>query len=295
MLLDKPAKERGSRSKWAPLSGEIPCAVAFRLVASGCLDDVKANYRGTCGGDPAALHQIRVALTRLRAAIAFFAPMVEDAEWVRLKSELKWLNSYLGPTRDLDVALEYAPNERLFVTARNESQRRLRQALTSARYKRWYKDMVEWVNHGPWTLQDDRDLLHLRASPASEFHARQLAGWHEKLVKKSHGLDRLGPRKQHRLRLASKRLRYAIEFSAGVLPKDDFAPWRAILKQLRKGQQILGELNDGEIRRGLALHLQGAAREGTGEQDRKRFKLLDHKKKSRLIRRAVMVYRKIAS
>jgi CHAD domain-containing protein len=272
----------------------MPCATVFRLVASACLDDVKAHHRGARNGDPVAVHQTRVALTRLRAAIAFFAPMVEDSEWPRLKSELKWLNGYLGATRDLDVAIENAPRERLFRTARAESQRQLRRALTSDRYRLWFKHIVDWANHGPWCEMSARRLVRLRASPACEYHARRLAGWHEKLVKKSGGLQGMGKRKQHRVRLASKRLRYAIEFSEDVLTRDDFAPWRAIGKQLRKAQQILGELHDAEAARALAAELQQRARPGPAGRQRKPLELLDHKERSRLLRRAAVAYRKIA-
>ncbi|WP_454625936.1 CHAD domain-containing protein [Bradyrhizobium cenepequi] len=273
----------------------MPCATVFRLVASACLEDVKAHHRGARNGDPVAVHQTRVALTRLRAMIAFFAPMVEDSEWIRLKAELKWLNGYLGATRDLDVAIENAPRERLFKTARGESQRQLRRALTSDRYRRWFKDIIDWVNHGPWSHMSDRNLVRLRASPASEYHARRLAGWHEKLVKKSRDLQGLSGRKQHRVRLASKRLRYAIEFSEGVLPKDDFSPWRAIVKQLRKAQQILGELHDAEAAQALAAELQQRVKTSRAGRQQKPLEILDRKEKSRLLRRAAVAYRKIAS
>ncbi len=273
----------------------MPCATVFRLIASACLEDVKAHHRGARNGDIVAVHQTRVALTRLRATIAFFGPMVEDPEWTRLKSELKWLNGYLGATRDLDVAIGNAPRERLFRTARVESQRQLRRALTSNRYRRWFKDITDWVNHGPWSDMSDRRLVRLRASRASEYHARRLAGWHEKLVKKSRDLQGMGSRKQHQVRLASKRLRYAIEFSEDVLPKNDFAPWRAILKQLRKAQQILGELHDAEAAPALLAELQQRAKTSRAGRQHKPLELLDRKEKSRLLRRAAVAYRKIAA
>jgi CHAD domain-containing protein len=272
----------------------MPCATVFRLVASACLEDVKAHHRGARNGDPDAVHQTRVALTRLRAAIAFFEPMVEDSEWARLKSELKWLNGYLGATRDLDVAIENAPRERLFRTARVERQRQLRRALTSDRYRRLFKEIVTWVDRGPWSDMSDRRLVRLRASPASAYHARRLAGWQEKLLDKSSGLQGLSSRKQHRVRLASKRLRYAIEFSEDMLPKDDLTRWRAIVKQLRKAQQILGELHDAEAARALAAELQQRARTSRTSHQREPLELLDRKEKRRLLRRATVAYRNIA-
>jgi CHAD domain-containing protein len=292
----KPAQERMSRPRRVRLNGGMSCEAAFRLIASGCLEDVAENHKPTCAGDPTALHHMRVALTRLRAAISFFSPIVADDEWRRLKSELKWLNGYLGATRDLDVAIENCRDpaeERSFRTARVESQRRLKDALSSDRYQRWFKELSDWVNNGPWSTSQDARSARLRASPSAGYHARKLARWHKKLVKQSHRLQRMGKHKRHRLRLASKRLRYAIEFSEGALAKHDFSQWRTTMKQLRKAQQILGELNDAEIRRSLAASLE-QPRENASGHDPEQAKLSDSKNKNRLLRRAAIVYRKIA-
>src|SRR6266702_8804577 len=153
-------KERISRPRQQDRLGPAtPCAIAFRLIASGCLDDVTACHRAPCAGDATALHQMRVALTRLRSAIAFFSPIVKDAAWTQLRSEWKWLNGYLGATRDLDVAIENSrgtPEQRIFKAARIESQRSLQQALRSNRYRQWYAAMSGWVASGAWSTTPDR-------------------------------------------------------------------------------------------------------------------------------------------
>ena len=61
------------------LNSAMACDTAFRLVARRHLDALNANHEATCKGDPAALHQMRVALTHLRTAVLFFSPMVHDA------------------------------------------------------------------------------------------------------------------------------------------------------------------------------------------------------------------------
>jgi len=291
-----PAKERISRPRRIRLNGTMRCDTAFRLVAGGCLEDVAAHHNALCAADPTALHQTRIALTRLRAAVSFYSPMVADTEWPRLKSELKWLNEYLGATRDLDVAIENcqgAAEKRLFGTARIERQRRLTRALKSARYRRWFNDLSEWIGNGPWSAKQDEGSIREREAPTAEYHAHQLARWHKKLVKKSRGLQGMGKHKRHRLRIAGKRLRYAIEFSEGALPKVDFSQWRATVKHLRKGQQILGELNDAEVRRSLVRSLE-SSRQSASARHLENVKPLDRKQKSQLLRRAAIVYRKIA-
>src|SRR5712692_3684373 len=88
------------------LNPTMACDTSFRVVARRCLDELSANHEATCRGDPGALHQMRIALTRLRTAILFFSPMVADISRTRIRDELKWLNGQLGTVRDLDVAIE---------------------------------------------------------------------------------------------------------------------------------------------------------------------------------------------
>ena len=73
-------------------AASLDCAAAFQKMALGCVAGIKAHHTSACAGDAEAVHQIRVAITRLRAAVAFFAPIVVDAEWLRLKKEIAWQN-----------------------------------------------------------------------------------------------------------------------------------------------------------------------------------------------------------
>ena len=54
-------------------------------------------------GKAEALHQMRIGLRRLRAAIALFAEIVADEKMETIKGELKWITQQLGPARELDV------------------------------------------------------------------------------------------------------------------------------------------------------------------------------------------------
>jgi CHAD domain-containing protein len=67
------------------------------------------------------------------------------------------------------------------------------------------------------------------------------------------------------------------------------------VKQLRKAQQILGELHDAEAARALAAELQQRVNTTRTGRQREPLELLDRKEKSRLLRRATVAYRKITS
>src|SRR5260370_3796389 len=105
----KPARRRPKIS--SPAAG-LDCATAFRRIALDCAAKIAAHHSSACAGDAEAVHQIRVAITRLRAAVSFFAPMTADAEWLRLKKEIRWLNGPLGAARDTDVVMGYAGRKR---------------------------------------------------------------------------------------------------------------------------------------------------------------------------------------
>jgi CHAD domain-containing protein len=179
--------------------------------------------------------------------------MLADAERVHLKRELKWLNAHLGAARDIDVAIELLKRTRqrtssdsdvpAWKTKRAESRRHLTQALRSHRYRRLIADLSAWIENGPWSRNGGRTAAKRRQAEIARYGTRKLARWRKKLLKGSRKLRDMNAKKQHRIRLASKRLRYAVEFFAGPLAHRN-SPTHAALKCLRQAQNSLGELND---------------------------------------------------
>jgi CHAD domain-containing protein len=274
------------------------CDTAFRAIARRCLEDLQACHRPTCAGTPAGCHDMRIALTRLRAAISFFSPMLVDPERLRLKRELKWLNGRLGATRDLDVAIEQldaarkrqpdapAP-DRSWEEKCASSHRHLAQALRSDRYRRLIERTSDWVENGPWST--DLHVAKLRARGIAGYSSRRLRSWRAKLLKKSRRLADMGTRKRHQLRLANKRLRYSIEFFAGLFP-EKHAAVQATLKHLRKAQASLGELNDAFNGGALAAILE---RNAVKRRPSSRF--IGGKREKYLLHAAGRAYRKMAT
>ena len=280
--------------KPTPPAEATTCEAAFRTAAAQYLDQLRAQHKGTSAGDPTSLHAMRVALTRLRTTIALFSPMVEGDDEVRLAAELKWLNAHLGMVRDLDVALErLAKNrqptdatERSWRSERAACLRHLSSALGSSRYRRLIRDLAAWIEHGDWSRKRTKKALERRARPAAPYCSERLQAWRKKLLKKSRNLEDLGARKRHRVRLANKRLNYAIE-AAKLIPPGETPTQQATLKLLRKVNKSLGQLNDDERRRSL---LSALGDEKIDEGDL----LLDARQKKRLLRKAVNAYDELA-
>ncbi len=277
----------------------MACDTAFRVIARRHLEDLCANQEATCNGDPSALHQMRIALTHLRTAILFFSPMVDDALCDEIRGELKWLNTELGAVRDLDVAVERirslnkkrpqaVPAFRPWNEKRAEGHRHLARMLRSVRYGWLIEQTFAWIENGPWSTKTGKQAAKQRAAPIGAYSAEKIAGWEEKLLKKSRNLPKMGTKKRHGLRLLNKKLTYSIDSLEDLFADKRFSKQRTALKQLRKAQKSLGELNDGARGHALAAELQQ-----DGAQTPLRF--LGPKREKRLLKKAAKSYRKLST
>jgi CHAD domain-containing protein len=296
------ASRAGRKKHHAPvpkLHASTACDTSFRIIARRYLADLTASHAATCRGDPAALHQMRIALTHLRTAILFFSPMVTEAAQARISAELKWLNAHLGTTRDLDVAIERLkavdkrrpraiPYFRPWTAKRANIHRRLTRALRSARYQRLVKNASDWIEHGSWSIRKGKEATRNRAAPILAYGVSKLKQWQERLLNKSRKLPRMDAERRHRLRLLNKKLSYSIASLEDLFPDKEFSRQRTSLKHLRKAQKSLGLLNDDA--RGHAL---AAALEQEGVQAPLQFP--SHKREKRLIQTAAEAYRKLAA
>ena len=281
------------------LNAEIACDTAFRIVARRCLGDLNANHEATCRGTPDALHQMRIALTRLRTAILFFSPMVSDSQRTQIRQELKWLNRHLGAVRDLDVAIErlkaaakQRPQAASYSRSCNEKRatghRDLTQALRSVRYRRLIESASAWVENGPWSIKKGKQAAQERASPIALYGTAKLTEWQQRLLKRSRKLLKMDTHKRHRLRLLNKKLNYSIDSLKDLFPDKRFSRQQGALKYLRKAQKSLGQLNDD-----AKGHSMATALERDGVQPALQF--LSPKRENRLIRTAAAAYRKLAA
>jgi len=231
-----PAESTSTRSA-RPLSES--CEAALGAIARNCGAVLKRQAGKAAGGDADAVHRMRIALTRFRTAVRFFAPAVDAVTWKALADEAAWLMRQSGTARDIDVAL--ARDERKPASAalvkdwRNERDRlygELRQAIASPRYQALI-DALETRS-----ARGEQSEPHLVA-----FSERRLDRWRRKLIKHGRKLERLGHQKRHALRKRAKRFRYALEWSAPLLALAH-PGLRKEIKQTQAIQNALGRTND---------------------------------------------------
>jgi inorganic triphosphatase YgiF len=242
---------------------------AFRIVAYSCLRHLLANEPAMLHGDAEGLHQMRVALRRLRAAISLFSDILDGEQAEMVKAGLKWITSQLGPARELDVFLasvvdpackERAPPygvpeiEGDLARKCREAHAHAEDAVRSSRFRILILDTAAWIDGGEWS---DDDLARARGGRRIELSAaEQLQRRCDMIRKKGKRLSELDARSRHKLRIQAKKVRYACEFFADLFPGKKAAKRRAaFLGALRDLQDRLGELNDIEVHEGLTLDL----------------------------------------
>lgn len=273
------------------LDPELPAGLeagrAFILIGRACLRQLLVNEPATRRRDAEALHQMRIGLRRLRAAISLFSEVVTDDRVEAIKAELKWLGMELAPARDLDSFLSEALRplrkqqadepgfesiSRMFARERLKSYRRAREAVESPRFRALVLDTSEWIETGPWNTADDPLMSARRSLPVETLASEQLSRRRKKIRKRGAKIDDLDPERLHQLRIQIKKTRYATEFFASTFPGKKAAKrhkkFHASLKQL---QTCLGGFNDIMTRKALCTEvLERPGRSLTEEQRRHR-------------------------
>jgi CHAD domain-containing protein len=195
------------------------------------------------GEDAEALHQLRVATRRSRALLRA-ARGLAVPEWSEpLRAELAWLGGLLGPVRDLDVLLEHLDAEagslegddaRAFrrlrsrlAAEREEARRALLEAMDGERYFRLL-DTLERADAAPFT---DRTVSLPDIAGQAFARLRKAV----KTLPKRPSDDEL-----HRIRIATKRARYAAELGEPALGKTG----TRFVERAKTVQDVIGEHQD---------------------------------------------------
>jgi len=183
----------------------------------------RANEPGTrLGDDIEALHDMRVATRRLRAAMAAFRPFLSP-RILRFRDQLGWVAAALGEVRDLDVQLERMHEwreestparsaalesiQKLLEVRRSLARKRMLAVLDSRRYEMLCEQFTNALRLGsPRTFAPGRAPVLSVAPDLVERRYRRVRKAGEAIGKES------PPEAYHLLRIDAKKLRYALEF-----------------------------------------------------------------------------------
>lgn len=215
---------------------------AFQAAARQALSQIEVRARAVLSADdPEDLHQLRVAMRRLRAALRAFKPILPAKKAKRLRGTLRALSPTLGAARDWDVLvqrLNARPAPRLAARAEKKRANARRKALDAIASRKFAR------------LLAHASALEARDTGATlrELGAASLERAHRRLMKEARGANWRDAAARHAVRIRVKRLRYSCEFFAPAFPGEGCESAVAALKAL---QEILGELNDIAVGRRL--------------------------------------------
>lgn len=233
------------------LDATLSPPAAFRHIALACLEHLQQNHDGALASDdPEYIHQMRVALRRLFAALRLFAPQLPEALPLTLKNAFRPLAEQLGQVRDLDVLQTEIVAPVIKALPDEPRLAQLSSAITLQRYRA--RNAVNALLQAPGYGQTLLAALHAlfcqlpaEGNPPTAslpaFAATQLRRLHKTLGRRARAAHPGDPASLHALRIAVKRLRYALEFLA---PLTRGSSSRRSVRRLADVQDTLGQLND---------------------------------------------------
>ncbi len=250
-----------ARAVDAGLQEHLSPVQAWRQIMLAALTHLQANEAALRAAaeqgflpDPECIHQARVALRRLRSALRLFAPELSGrfvAHWMGVWGDLA---RALGAAREADVRLEWllpamtglglsdAEQAPLLAHARAERLAAHAQAVAAFHAPAYGLNLLAFLR-AVLAMPEPADAAPV---PLARWAARHLWRSHRQLQAAARRALKAGPAGRHRLRLAVKRQRYAMEFLADQLPPRRGERGRAVLAA---AQALLGDLNDMDVAR----------------------------------------------
>lgn len=245
--------------KRAGLGSWDPMAEAGRKILRYFFAEMLRNEAGArLGKDIEALHDMRVATRRLRAAFEVFGEAFERSQIKPCIKGLRATGRALGPVRDLDVFMEKA--QRYMASLPEADQQGLKPLLNAWQEERETAraQMIEYLDSDRYQQFKQQFNLFVQTPGAAArvniaahpvpylvcqvapvlIYDRLAAVRSYESILSSPSIDQL-----HQLRIAFKRLRYTVEYFREVLSGEA----EAVIKEIKRLQDHLGDLNDANV------------------------------------------------
>lgn len=226
LAADKPPSAR--RPRKLRLDPSVTLDEAFATILRSCfLHLLQSLPAAEDGRNPEGIHQLRVSLRRLRSALDLMGSVGALSNLDALRLEARWLAQELSAARDWDVfRLDTLPKiatacpsvagfDALGLAAagrQSDAYRKAHGALEDRRCAMFLLGLGNWIEARGWRNDVATEDLGQLAEPAADFAARILSAQYAKVLKRGRRFKSLSAEQLHRLRLATKRLRYLSEF-----------------------------------------------------------------------------------
>lgn len=231
---------------------------AVTAVLSNTLAQFVANWAALRETEhPESIHQMRVALRRMRSGLAMFKKVLPCPEFDVLRAEAKRIASALGPARECDAfrntaeqgPLSHADRPAIYETllAAVEDRRiaayRDARALIEDRGTTLFVLKVQsFLARGAWRNGLPGVELHQPTLSAKKFAKHSLVKLSARVLKRGKGLPNISDEARHKLRIALKNLRYGAEFFGGLFDRP--RKMKSYIDCVSELQDLLGAQND---------------------------------------------------
>jgi CHAD domain-containing protein len=207
-------------------------------------------------GQAEGVHQMRVALRRMRAALSIFGGDLPSEKMNRVKQSLRGILEVLGPARDWDVlvatrlaapggsgaaGLVQAEVHRLAERERGIAWNRVCEFLKSRSFSRTLLELTGWISCRRWREGLSAKELRRFHRPVKAMALRTLRRGHQRLLQAGAGLAEAEDAAWHRVRIAMKRQRYFMESFRTCFPSKPVGRYVDALEEL---QDAFGALQD---------------------------------------------------
>ena len=201
-------------------------------------------------GDHISVHPARVASRRLRQALPLLGVRADADALDRAQKRVRRITRALGPVRELDVTLLLLQELAQRSAAPERAIERVRAAVTDERQKR-RREMLDAIKPSKLDKLRKRlvEVAAPRQRPASTGSA--LAEANGQVVRRAgelrEAIDHAGgiylADRLHRVRIAAKKLRYALEIQRELTKSRS----TTLINRLKTQQDLLGRIHDLEI------------------------------------------------
>jgi len=239
------------------LAGAPSVDAAIASIINSCIAQFTGNWAVFERGDAVtAIHQMRVALRRLRSLLGLFHRSFPCAEFSVFRVNAKNIAATLGNARNWDVFLQLLRSGPIpafpeiaglgEILAQAERHReaeygKVTALLAAPETTRFVLSLQAFVARHGWRNTLAPEALSRLTEPAKAFAAANLNRMHGKLAKRGKNLGAFAPHKRHQIRIELKKLRYAADLFAGLFAT---AELREQIRNTARLQDQLGILND---------------------------------------------------
>ena len=250
-------RAKREKTKYVDIRSDDPMSKAGRKTLRLHFERMLAHKAGTrLGEDIEELHDMRVAIRRMRAAFRLFGPYFDPKTIQPYLKGLRQAGRALGPVRDLDVFEEKAqqylatlPTDQadaldslltVWQIERVSAREQMLTFLDSRRFSRFLKRFDRFLS-----TEGVGALPAVEGFPDQvQTIAPQLIDARYKAVRAYEPLlDSASIELLHALRIDFKRLRYALEFFVPVLGEKS----KTVIADIKRMQDHLGDLNDADV------------------------------------------------